>query len=305
VKQAFRILSLGSVLGLGALHGQTPTITAVYGEAGPKSTLCPGGIAFIQGTNLGGAGTVVTVGGKQAYVFSGGSTSLQLELPVNAALGATTLTAGTSAPFSITLVQYSPGLVTDGLADDLANAFHYPSMKAVTTTYPASPSEQIAVAATGLGVTNPVYATGTSPSNNNAVVTTLPTVTVAGKSATVATAFLEQNNPGFYLVVFTVPSGATAGNQNLALSIGGLSSNTTVLPVAVGPIISSVTSGASYNDPSLPNGPIAQGSIAVIQGNNLGPATLVVAQSAFQNTSLNTTSVSITISGTTVAALMY
>ena len=44
------------------LQAQTPTITAVYGEAGTTSPLCPGGIAFVQGTNLGGNGTAVTVG---------------------------------------------------------------------------------------------------------------------------------------------------------------------------------------------------------------------------------------------------
>src|ERR1017187_4921165 len=80
-------------------QAQTPTITAVYGEAGTTSPLSPGGIAFIQGTNLGGTGTTVTVGTRQAYVFNAfNGTGLQLQLPVDAPLGPTTIKAGASAP---------------------------------------------------------------------------------------------------------------------------------------------------------------------------------------------------------------
>ena len=43
----------------------------------------------------------------------------------------------------------------------------------------------------------------------------------------------------------------------------------------------------------------------MIKGNNLGPSTLAIAPNAFQNTTLNGTLVSITVKGTTVAALMY
>ena len=50
---------------------------------------------------------------------------------------------------------------------------------------------------------------------------------------------------------------------------------------------------------------IAQGSIFVIKGNNLGPATLTIAPSAFQSATLSGTSVNVTVAGTTVAALMY
>ncbi|HTS65988.1 MAG TPA: hypothetical protein VMH28_28395, partial [Candidatus Acidoferrales bacterium] len=117
--------------------------------------------------------------------------------------------------------------------------------------------------------------------------------------------FLQPNNPGFYAVVFTVPAATANGNQNLSVSIGGQTSNTGVLPVATGPIVASVTNAASYIDPGLPNGPIAQGSIFVVKGNNLGPANLSIAPNPFQSATLNGTSAAVTINGTTVAALMY
>lgn len=301
MKQALRWSGLASIVWVSALHAQTPTITAVVGESGSKS-LSPGGIAFVQGTNLGGTGTTVAVGPNQAFVFNGSPTSLQIELPVNAVLGPATLTAGGSAPFNITLVPYSPGIAIN---NNIVQAYHYASQQLVTTTFPASPNEQIAVVATGLGPTNPVYATGTSPSDTSAVAVTLPTVTLQGKAATVATAFLEPGSPGFYLVVFTVPGSVTTGNQGLTVNIGGLSSEMGSLPIATGPIIGAVTNAASYIDPTLPNGGIAQGSIAVIKGVNLGPANLSVASNAFQNTTLSGTSLSITVGGTTVAGLMY
>ena len=288
-----------------ALYAQTPTISSVQNESGSNS-LCPGGIAFVRGSNLGGAGATVTVASKRAFVINAlGGTTLQVQLPTDAALGATTLTVGSSAPFNITLVQYCPGVATDGQPDNLAAAFHYPSGTPLTPNFPASPNEQVGVVATGLGPTNPPFSTGTAPSDTSAVPVTLPTVTFAGKAATVSTAFLQPNSPGFYGVVFTVPGSATTGNQNISVSIGGLTSNVAILPVATGPIVASVTNAASYIDPALPNGPIAQGSIFVVKGVNLGPASIAIASNAFQSTSLSGTSAAVTINGTTVAPLMY
>jgi len=291
------------VMTAATLAAQTPTITAVYGEDGPSFGLCPGGIAFVTGTNLGGVSAKLTVGSNQGYVFNGSGTSLQFEIPVNAPLGATTVTVGASAPFNITLVQYAPGIPSN---NGVTVAYH-PSSQPVTAAFPATPNEQIVISATGLGPTKPVYATGTSPSagDYSAVTAALPTVTVEGHAAKVSSAFLNPGNPGFYLVSFTVPATVTTGNQGVVISIGGVASPAAGLPIATGPVIGSVTNAASYIDPTLPNGGIAQGAIAVIKGINMGPSTLSVAPNAFQNTTLSGTSVSITVGGTTVAGLMY
>jgi uncharacterized protein (TIGR03437 family) len=53
------------------------------------------------------------------------------------------------------------------------------------------------------------------------------------------------------------------------------------------------------------NYPIAQGAIFVIYGSGLGPVNISVASSPFQSTALSGTSVSVTVGGTTVNALMY
>lgn len=53
------------------------------------------------------------------------------------------------------------------------------------------------------------------------------------------------------------------------------------------------------------NYPIAQGAIFVIYGSGVGPATISIASSPFQLTTLSGTSVSVTVGGTTVNAFMY
>ena len=297
-------LWLTMLSGAAILRAQTPTITAVYGEAGTTSPLCPGGIAFVQGTNLGSTSIVVTVGTRQAFVFNAfNNTTLQLQLPVDAPLGATTIKAGNSAPFDITLVRYSPGLPANPPAS-LAAAFHLPSGSPVTASFPATPNEQIAIMATGLGPTDPVIPTGTSPKDENAVTLVKPTLTVGGKPVTVSGAYLSTNSPGFYLVVFTMPSDAVTGNQKVTVAIGGLTSNTANLPVTTGAIVSSATNAASYISVGPSRG-IAPGAVFVAKGLNMGPADILIDSKPFQNTALGGTSVAVTVNGTTVQALMY
>ena len=70
------------------------------------------------------------------------------------------------------------------------------------------------------------------------------------------------------------------------------------------PIVFNVVNDASGLPQGLPGSGIAQGSLFLILGTNLGPSTGVVA-SNFQNTTLANSSVSVTVGSTTVNALMY
>jgi len=80
-----------------------------------------------------------------------------------------------------------------------------------------------------------------------------------------------------------------------------------VSPLLAAPTITSIQNAASNIPPGLPNAPVAQGSIFIIKGSGLGPATLTFAPAPFQSTSLSGTSVAVldTVSMTTVQALMY
>ncbi|HLG97081.1 MAG TPA: hypothetical protein VKX49_12280 [Bryobacteraceae bacterium] len=84
-----------------------------------------------------------------------------------------------------------------------------------------------------------------------------------------------------------------------------LSLAVTVAPLVAAPTITSVQNAASNIVLGLPNASIAQGSIFIIKGSGLGPATLSMASTPFQSTVLNGTSVAVTSGGTTVNALMY
>jgi uncharacterized protein (TIGR03437 family) len=69
--------------------------------------------------------------------------------------------------------------------------------------------------------------------------------------------------------------------------------------------IDSVTNAAGDIPAGLPNSGIARGSMFVVKGSGLGPATFVVASAFPLQTSIGGTSVRVTVSGTTVSAIMY
>ena len=72
--------------------------------------------------------------------------------------------------------------------------------------------------------------------------------------------------------------------------------------LSAAPTITGVANAAA----NIPfNYPIAQGAIFVIYGSGLGPANISIASTPFQSTTLGGTSVSVTVAGTTVNALLY
>jgi uncharacterized protein (TIGR03437 family) len=75
--------------------------------------------------------------------------------------------------------------------------------------------------------------------------------------------------------------------------------------ISAAPVVNQVLNAASNIDPRMPNAALAPGSIFIVKGTGLGPAQISIAPSAFQSTTLSGTSVKLTVSGTTVDALMY
>ncbi len=65
-----------------------------------------------------------------------------------------------------------------------------------------------------------------------------------------------------------------------------------------------VKNAASYADPALPNGAIAQGSIFNVFGSNMGPASLAFASTLPLPTTLSGTQVSVTVNGSTAQCFM-
>ena len=97
----------------------------------------------------------------------------------------------------------------------------------------------------------------------------------------------------------------------ILISTPGAANPTDMIPVSLtvlssqaqGPLLTRVSNSASYSPAGAPNSGIAQGSLFVAFGYNMGPATLV--QSGYPlTTNLSGTSVSVTVGSTTVDALM-
>ena len=86
----------------------------------------------------------------------------------------------------------------------------------------------------------------------------------------------------------------------------GLCAVLAVAPLAAQPVINTggAVNGASYSPVGLANSAIAQGSIYVVFGRNLGPASLVTATTYPLSTTLAGTSAKVTVNGTTVNQIM-
>ena len=252
-----------------ALLAQAPTVLSVINSESPtqNTLLCPGLLASIYGTGFGSgavSSVVVLVGGKNAYVIAVTPTQVNVQLPFDAPVGATTVVvttgAGTSAPLNITLAAVAPTLpvapkTTIGIISNVKSSF-------LSSTTLANPGDTLTLYATGLGATNPVVPAGLAPSST-VVQTVVPvTLTVGGVAATVSFAGLTPSQTGLYQINFAVPANVQ-GNASVILSIGGQTSNTVTLPLYG---ISALTSGASF----LNTGTAAPEEIISIFANGLG-----------------------------------
>ena len=99
----------------------------------------------------------------------------------------------------------------------------------------------------------------------------------------------------------------TSGN---AITLSGVVSpgnnpSPTFQSALASPTITNVENAASNNPQGLPNAPIAQGAIFIIQGTDLGPAAISIASSAFQSTTLSNTSVAVNMNGTSLNVPLY
>ena len=86
----------------------------------------------------------------------------------------------------------------------------------------------------------------------------------------------------------------------LVLASGSLSAQTQP-KIASGGVLNS----GSYSPPGLPNAAIAQGSLFVVKGTNLGPAVLQQVAAYPLTASLGGTSVAVTVNGTTTRPLLF
>ena len=129
----------------------------------------------------------------------GAPTQINVQIPVNAPVGSTTLTVmvgASSASVKLTLTAYAPAFYLAN-SSGMGNFVDALSAKPITTTNPATPGEILTGYAVGLGATNPPVATGASATGASQTVAPV-TMTLGTEPVTVGFAGLTPGLVGLY-----------------------------------------------------------------------------------------------------------
>jgi len=217
-----------------------PTIQSVVNAGSSDLRFSPGLLVTITGQGFNGVSSV-SVGGKAGAVLTGGlyrvgANQIDAQLPVDLTTGPTTLTVTlggqTSAPFAMTIAAYAPAFF-NGFGSVCIDDDQTP-IASVTAANPTTPGHIINCVLIGLGATKPVIPTGTSVGSVPPTVVS-PTVTIGGENAAVASSFLVGGDPAIYEINVAIPDDMPKGNQDMVLTIGGVSTPPILLPVGQGP----------------------------------------------------------------------
>jgi uncharacterized protein (TIGR03437 family) len=229
-----------------------PAIAAVTQGASDSTTLSPGSIAVVfwcedtvppPTTPV----TSVLVRGLPSYIYPNQATpatstpasnsasylQLTVQIPVGINLGNANiqLKHGTKvvAHAPIDLSAFAPGIFTiNGSGSGVALAEH-PNGHSVSTACPATPGEEVAIYAEGLGPTTPLVAAGDLPTGL-ATTNAVPILTVGANEADIVFSGLSPSLVGVYQINFIVPASGS-GQKPLQIRIGQKSSNKVQLPV--------------------------------------------------------------------------
>lgn len=132
-----------------------------------------------------------------------------------------------SEAYDVSIGTYSPGVFSNGAA-----ILDFPGYQPVTASNPAKRGQVIQIFANGLGPAESTLQTGEPvPAQGLVNTRSLPTVTIGGKNAPVSFSGMAPGFVGLYQVNVAVPTDVSAGTQQLVISIGGVSSKATDLPV--------------------------------------------------------------------------
>jgi len=209
-------------------------IVSIFGQ-----NFLPAGSAiatqFPLPTSLGAQNTSVTACGRALplYSVSPGQINAQIpmECPAGGTMTATVTVGGQTATQSFTLAAASPGIFTVDRSGAGDGVIVHADNSLVNSAKPAVAGEEVVIYATGLGLTNPIFASGAAANQMNQTVMPV-TVTIGGKNATVAYAGLTQGWVGLYQINVIVPPGII-GSQPVIITVGGQYSSRTGVTMAI------------------------------------------------------------------------
>jgi beta-glucosidase len=224
-------------------------------SSAPGAPVSPGSIASVYGNFPIGAtafplevplptsleGLSLAFGAVETPLFYVSGTQVNLQIPWEMAAPSqpsltATLAGQTSAPQTVNLAPFAPGIFSVNGQGAGPGAIQDSSYQLITQSNPASVGiTVILIYCTGLGpVTNQPQTGAAAPSNPLAVTKTKPSVTIGGAPADVLFYGLAPGSVGEYQVNALVPANAPTGDAvPVILSIGGATSNT--MQIAVQP----------------------------------------------------------------------
>jgi len=233
---------------LGAPNTATPTVSAAASAVLANVTnVAPLGLFSIFGTNLarvttelGGGnalpdtlgGTTVTLGGRPARLLYVSPTQINAQVPASATAGGQGLVVhngnGPSSSLTVTVAAAAPAIFsTPSGGAVLKNS----DFSLVSSSNPASAGDILLIYSTGLGQTTPPLATGQLAPAPLLARSSAVTVTIGGQSAEVIYSIAAPGFAGLYQTAVRMPSGVTAGNAAVVLSVGTTASNSVNIAV--------------------------------------------------------------------------
>jgi len=221
-------------------------------SSAPDVPVAPGSIVSVYGnfllttpaeapavplpTSLGGLSLAFGATAAPLFYAGGGQVNLQIpwELTGSQASLTATFAGQTSAPQTVNLATYAPGIFTLNGQGTGLGAMLDDNYNLITQSNPAAAGiTTILLYCTGLGpVSNPPPTGAAATGNPLSLTKATPTVTIGGVPAQVAWSGLAPGAVGEYQVNVFVPANIPTGNAvPLILSIEGVASNTVEIPV--------------------------------------------------------------------------
>jgi uncharacterized protein (TIGR03437 family) len=238
----------------GPQPAQTPAITAVVNAASfAGGGIVPGEIASLFGVNLTTSNGInltsslplptkflndaVTINGSPVPLFAvdnvNGQQQFNFQVPWEVAGSSTALVTvsnngTTSGTIIMPVLAAQPGIIAYNVGGNTFGVILHANYQLADTGHPAQAGETVLIYCTGLGLVNSPPADGAAGNGQTTLLT--PTVTMGGKNAAVSFSGLAPGFVGLYQINTVVPSGLASGNQPVAITMGGSSSNSALLP---------------------------------------------------------------------------
>ena len=253
------VVNPGGVLrsALAADNAKAPVIRAVINGVSDVTlkTVAQGGLVTIFGDDLVKVGslveglddtslpksldgTSVKIGGVDAPILwvdtdpaKSTPSFIVAQVPFETAVGTQSVVVktanGTSNSMNVDVAAVAPGVFFDSESTIAVKASDFSLVRGDNQ---ARAGDVLAIICTGLGQTNPALATG-QVSQTPAIVSGTVTATIGGVNAVVSRATTLAGQPGYYMVLATMPTGVPAGKANVVVKVGTSTSNTTSMPV--------------------------------------------------------------------------